>query len=80
MTNDAALLKVSCLFMTAVLCVVIQAHSRIFGDLFCLYWVLNYYSNVEYPPNRPHAKIDFCVRSVLFFRLTTHNFLTARKN
>ena len=67
------------LLMTAVFYVVIQAQSR-FGDLFCLYRVLKYYSNVEYPPNQPHAKIDFCVRSVSFFRPTARIFATARKN
>jgi hypothetical protein len=55
-SNDAALLKVSYLFMTAVLYVVIQAHSRLW-NLFCLYRVLKYYSNIEFPPNRPHTKI-----------------------
>ena len=52
----------------------------VFGDLFCLYRVFKYYSNVEYPPHRPHAKFFFCVRSVMFLQPTTRNFLTAHKN
>ncbi len=45
-----------------------------------LYRVLKYYSNVEYPPHRLHAKIDFFARSVSFFRPTARIFGTARKN
>jgi hypothetical protein len=42
--------------------------------------LLKYYSNVEYTQHRPHEKIDFFVRLVLFF-LTAHIFFaTARKN
>ncbi len=49
-------------------------HTLVIGDLFCLYGVLKYYSNVEYPPHQPHAKIDFCVRPVSFF-YQLHAFL-----
>ena len=35
-SNDAASLKVSCLFMTAVFYVVIQAHSRLWGSILSL--------------------------------------------
>ncbi len=66
MSNDAALMKVRCLFMTAVFMVLFR-HTLVLGDLFCLYRVLKYYSDVEYPPNLPHTNIDFCVRSVTFF-------------
>ena len=34
---------------------------------YSVYRVLKYYSNVEYTQHRPHEKIDFFVRSVLFF-------------
>jgi len=68
MPRDAPERIAACLLMTAVFYVVIQAHSRFgFGDLLCLYRVVKYFSHVEYPPNRQHAKIDFCVRSVSFF-------------
>jgi hypothetical protein len=32
-----------------------------------VYRILQYCSNVEYPSHRPHAKFNFCVRSVTFF-------------
>ena len=55
-------------------------HTLVFGDLFCLYRVLKYYSNIEYPPHRPHTKFLFCKWLVKFFWPTAHNFLTALKN
>ena len=42
--------------------------------------LLKYYSNVEYTQHRPHEKIDFFVRLVLFFATARIFFATARKN
>jgi hypothetical protein len=36
-------------------------------EISSVYRVLKYYSNVEYPSHRPHAKFNFCVRLVTFF-------------
>ena len=59
--------------------VVIQAHSRLWRSILS-YRVLKYYFNVEYPPHRPHAKIDFFVRSVSFFLTARIFFANAPKN
>ena len=48
--------------------------------LYSVYRVLKYYSNVEYTQHRPHEKIDFFVRSVLFFPTARIFFATARNN
>jgi hypothetical protein len=69
--------------MTAVFYVVIQAQAAltlVLGDLFRHYRALKCYSNVEYPPNQPHAKILFCVRWVSFFQPTARILVTAHKN
>jgi hypothetical protein len=62
--------------MTALFYVVIWGHAAlalIFGDLFCHYRALKYYSNVEYPPNRLHAKILFLrAGGVIFSTDCTH--------
>jgi hypothetical protein len=41
--------------------------TLVYGDLFCLQGFKIYYSNVEYPSHRPHAKFNFFVWSVTFF-------------
>jgi len=61
-------------------CMLLFRHTLVFGDLFCLYRVLKYYSNVEFPPDRPHAKIDFFIRLVSFFATAHIFFATACKN
>ena len=65
---------VSCLYMTVMLYVVIQAHSCLWRS------ILSLQSDAEYPPNRPHTKINFCVQSVSIFQPTARIFATARKN
>ena len=49
-------------------------------EIYSVYRVLKYYSNVEYTQHRPHEKIDFFVRLVLFFATAHIFFVTARKN
>jgi len=63
--------------MTAVFYVIIQLSSL---EIYSVYRVLKYYSNIEYTQHRPHEKINFFVRSVLFFPTACIFFATPRKN
>ena len=65
MSNDAAILKVSYLFMTAMLYLCCYSGTLSSLEIYSVYRVLKYYSNVEYTQHRPHEKINFFVRSVL---------------
>jgi hypothetical protein len=79
-SNDAAILKVSYLFMTAMLYLCCYSGTLSSSEIYSVYRVLKYYSNVEYTQHGPHKKIYFFVWSVLFFPTARIFFATAHKN